>query len=293
MKHGYWCLAILLLCAALPVLGCSSLPKGQPEARTQRRAAAAQLEAADKETDRGNYAGALALAGEARRFAVSADDPALIIRSTLSRGNSLSFLGRADEAQAAFDSALAEAERIRDTGLAALCRVYIARRLLLAGGGNVEEIRDQVKREIALIKTDQNALALGWTVIGLAEKELGNWADAERGIKTALDIHVKGGYLALAAYDWYLAASIRSVSGRYQSALDALEEALSYDRRAENTYGLGMDWKAMGDVYKREGKDGAADIAYRRAAEIFRSINREREAVETEEKAGEQLTDSR
>jgi hypothetical protein len=46
-----------------------------------------------------------------------------------------------------------------------------------------------------------------------------------------------------------------------------------------------MDWKAIGDVYKREGKDGAADIAYRRAAEIFRSINMEREAVEAEGKA--------
>jgi tetratricopeptide (TPR) repeat protein len=285
MKHGYLRSAILLLCAALPVLGCSSAPKGQMEARTQRRAALAQLEAADKETDRGNYTGALTLAGEARRFAVSADDPALLIRSALSQGNILSFMGRSGEAQAAFEGALAEAERIRDTSLAALCRVYIARRLLLAGGGNAAEIRDQVKREIALLKTDQNGLALGWTVVGLAEKELGNWTEAEKGIKNALDIHVKDGRLEQAAYDWYLTASIRSVSGQYQGALDALEEALSYDRRAENTYGLGMDWKAMGDVYKREGKDGAADIAYRRAAEIFRSINMEREAGEAEGKA--------
>jgi tetratricopeptide (TPR) repeat protein len=289
MEHGNLRLAILLLCVELSVLGCSSAPKGQPEARTQRRAALAQLEAADKETDRGNYAGALALAGEARRFAVSADDPVLIIRSTLSRGNILSCLGRADEAQAAFEGALAEAERIRDTGLAALCRVYIARRLLLAGGGMAAEIRDQVKQEISLMKTDQNSLALGWTVVGLAEKELGNWTEAEKGVKTALDIHAKDGRLELAAYDWYLTASIRSLSGRYQSALDALEEALSYDRRAENTYGLGMDWKAMGDVYKREGKDGAADIAYRRAAEIFRSINMEREAAEVAGKIGESL----
>jgi hypothetical protein len=42
----------------------------------------------------------------------------------------------------------------------------------------------------------------------------------------------------------------------------------------------------MGDVYKREGKDGAADIAYRRAADIFRSINLEKEAAAAEARSG-------
>jgi tetratricopeptide (TPR) repeat protein len=284
MKRENFRRATLIACIVLLFLGCSSAPKGQPEERTQRRAAASQLAAANKEADRGDYAGALLLADEARRFAVAADDPALIIRSGLARGAILASLGRADEARAAFAGALAEAERIRSAPLAAASRAHIARQELRDGSRGALEIREQAKKDISLMEKEPADLALGWTVIALAEKDLGNWADAEKGIKNALDIHVKAGYLEPAAYDWYLIASIRSASGLYQGALDALEEALSYDRRAENTYGLGMDWKAMGDVYKKAGKDAAADIAYRRAADIFRSNDMTREAAETEAK---------
>jgi tetratricopeptide (TPR) repeat protein len=115
---------------------------------------------------------------------------------------------------------------------------------------------------------------LGWTVIGLAEKEGRRWAAAETAVKKALDIHVKGNHLEQAAYDWYLIASIRSVAGDYQAALDALTEALGYDRRAENTHGLGMDWKAMGDVYTKMGNTAEASAAYSRSTEILRSMDR-------------------
>ncbi|MDR2739449.1 MAG: hypothetical protein LBB68_06425 [Treponema sp.] len=280
MKYRVLCSTILFL-----LIGCSSAPKGPLEVRAQRRMGLSQLEAANTETERGNYETALALISEAQRLAVSADDPALIIRTALSRGDILSYLNRPVEAQAAFDGALGEAERVGNTELAAVSRIYIARSRL-RGGGNAMELRDQVRRELSLIKKEQTDLALGWTVMGLAEKELGRWSDAENGIKNALDIHVKGGYLEKAAYDWYLIASIRSVSGDYQGALNALEEALSYDRRAENTYGLGTDWKAMGDVYKKAGKGPAADIAYRRSADIFRSISMEKEAAEVEGRIG-------
>jgi tetratricopeptide (TPR) repeat protein len=222
----------------------------------------------------------LALIIEARRLAVSADDAALIVETGLSQGNIVSYMGRTAEAREYFDAALAEAERAGDKELAAVSRVYIARSRLqsmIAEGNprNAGEVRDQVQGELALIKKSPVAIAMCWTLIGLAEKELGHGDDAEKGIKNALDIHVKEKSLELAAYDWYLIASVRSVAGQYASALAALERALDYDRRTENTYGLGMDWKAMGDVYTKMGNTADAENAYRRSAEIFRSINRE------------------
>jgi tetratricopeptide (TPR) repeat protein len=283
------------LSATALLTGCSSAPKGQPEIRSQRRGALDQLEAANREADRGNYENALLLINESRRQAISADDPSLIIRSGLSRGNILAYMNRDAESRADFDAALSEAQRIGDPELAALSRVYIARSRLLSaqaeGPGTANsiaaEIRTQVRKDLDLIKKEQNGAALGWTVVALAEKELGRWSEAENALKQALGIHLKGGYLELAAYDWYLTASVRSVAGQYLPALTALEEALGLDRRAENSYGLAMDWRVMGDIYKKQGNSAAADIAYRRAADIFAAIQMNKEAAETESRMGQ------
>jgi tetratricopeptide (TPR) repeat protein len=284
IRTGLLVFSVVLLCFSG---GCSSVPKGQSEVLKARKNALTQLEAANREADRGNYEQALSLIAEARRLAVSADDASLIVRTGLSQGNIFAYMGRPAEAQAFFDAALAEAERAGDKELAAISRIYIARSRFFSmvaegnsGGGNasaIGEVRDRVRQELPLIKTSRIAIALGWTIIGLAEKELGHWNDAEKGIKNALEIHVKGKYLEPAAYDWYLIASVRSVAGQYASALEALENALDYDRQMENTFGLGTDWKAMGEVYTKMGNTAGAENAYRRSAEIFRSINRETE----------------
>jgi tetratricopeptide (TPR) repeat protein len=90
-------------------------------------------------------------------------------------------------------------------------------------------------------------------------------------LKRALDIHEGGNHLAEAAYDWFLIASVRSVAGRYEAALEALRIALSFDRRAENSYGLATDWRALGDIYKKMGDTPRSDAAYRRSGEIFKA----------------------
>jgi tetratricopeptide (TPR) repeat protein len=229
------------------------------------------------------------MVSEAYRLAVSTDDPSLLVRVRLSRGNVFTHLGRGEEAQAAYTAALAEAEETGDRELAAICRIYMARSRLLAAlaeGGNTQaaarEVLAQIRPDIQAIKTDLPAAALGWIVAGLAEKELGLWSDAESSLKKALDIHIKERYLELGAYDWYLIASVRSVAEQYDNARAALNSALELDRRAENTFGLGMDWTALGDVHKKSGDGAASAQAYRRAAEIFRSIGLEKEAAEAE-----------
>jgi tetratricopeptide (TPR) repeat protein len=219
---------------------------------------------------------ALDLLEEARRLAVSVDDPSLRIRTGLSRGNILFSLGRRDEALIAWDAALAEAESLNNRELAAICRIYRARGRLLGANGDTAqaaaEVRNEVNRELGFIKTDKLSEALGWTVLGLAEKESRRFAEAEAAVKKALDTHEKGNYLEQAAYDWYLIASIRSVAGRYDDARTALEQALALDRRAENSWGLAADWRALGEVYRKAGKTAEAEAAAARSTEIFRSL---------------------
>lgn len=270
--------------------GCSTAPKRPLEVFTIRKQTETQLNLANHEADRGNYENALDLLEEAQRLAVSIDHPPLLIRVWLSRGNVLLSLGRPEAAQALWETALAEAEREGSRELIAACRIYQARGLLLAAGprgaGHAEEVKSRINGELGFLKGESLDSALGWTVIGLAEQALGRWAEAERALARALDIHDKERYLELAAYDWYLIASVRSLSGQYGPALEALKAALAFDRRAENSHGLGMDWRALGDVYKKAGRLEESAAAYRRSAALFRALGLEAPAEEAERRIG-------
>jgi tetratricopeptide (TPR) repeat protein len=281
MKKNIFYLITVCSLGCLMLMSCSTAPKKPAEVFTQRTAGERQLELANKEADRGNFTMALDILEEARRIAVSTDDPSLRVRTGLSRGNILFSLGRREEAAAAWDAALAEAESLDNRELAAACRIYRARGRLLAAvadgeGGAAQaaaaEVTAELNRELAFIKTDKLSLALGWTVLGLAEKESRRFADAEAAVKKALDTHEKGNYLEQAAYDWYLIASIRSVANRYDSAQEALEQAIALDRRAENSWGLATDWRALAEVYRKAGKTAEAEAAAERSAEIFKSL---------------------
>jgi tetratricopeptide (TPR) repeat protein len=243
-----------------------------------------QLDLVHKAVDQGNYEQALSLLEEALRLAVSTDDPKLLIREGLSRGNILYALGRPEEADAVWNRALAEAEQAGEAELAAIVRIYKARSMLLTDGTTADTVKAQVHTELGAIGSDKLSLALGWTVIGLAEKEQRRWAEAEGALQKALAIHEKDNYLEQAAYDWFLIGSVRSIAGQYEMALDALGKAISFDRRAENAYGLGKDWQAHGDVCTKMGNLDEAAAAYRRSAAIFRSIFLEQEALQVEER---------
>jgi tetratricopeptide (TPR) repeat protein len=266
----------VILLALLFASACSSAPKGPVETRVLRNAGSAQLEIANREADRGNYEGALELLAEARRLAFSADDSDLIVRTYLSMGNAYSFLGKEDDAAVCWERASAEVALTGDGELAALCEIY-RQRHRLSGGAPAAEIRDRAQAALAKIKTNPLNAALAWTVIGLAEKELRRFDEAEAALKKALALHEA--HLEQAAYDWYLIASVRSVAGNYDAALAALNEALDHDRRAENGYGLGKDWLARAAILAKAGRPAEAEAARQRAAEIFTAAGFDAEAA--------------
>ncbi len=282
MINKYWKLCFSVLGAALFFASCSSAPSRPAEIYSARQMGENQLDLVNKTTDRGDYETALGLLAEACRLAISVDDPSLRVRTKLAEGNICYNLGRADEAQDALDAALAEAEASSQPELAAQTRIYLERSALLTKKSSPDEVIAQVKQAIDVVKKDNLATALGWTVLGLAEKEKGAYAESEASFKKAIDLYADENYLEQAAYGWYLTASSRSMSGKYDAAVAALNEALSFDRRAENTWGLASDWRALGDVYKKAGKTAEFQAAYTRAAEIYRSIDREAEAADAE-----------
>lgn len=279
--------AILALSAVFLFASCSSVPKRPAEIFTVQNMTETQLQEAAREADRGGYTRALTLLDEAWRLAVSTDRPVLRIRVSLLRGNVLFYLGRRDEAEALWTSAEAEALEAGEAALAAASRIYRRRSLLGADSSAAEEVRAGARDELKTLQSDKLHTALAWTVIGLAEKELGLFNEAEKSLQNALSIHEGGRYLEQAAYDWYLIASVRSVAGNYESALAALDMALAFDRRAENTFALGMDWTARGEVYRKMGEGEKAGAALRRSAEIFRSLGLDEQAAAVEKRAAD------
>ena len=266
---------------------CSSAPQPTGEIYADRNSALNHINLANQASSRGRYNDALTFMEEARRLAHSTDDPHLRVRTAIGRGDVLFSLGRHDEAFEEWDNASSEGDASGESALAAMARIYSIRSKLVllvdeagvavpaagtAANTAAESYRDQVNREMALIRDDDISSAVAYITLGLAEKQLGRWAEAESAVRRALDIHERNHRLEDAAYDWFLIASIRSVAGNYDGALEALRQAISFDRRSENGYGLASSWHAMGDVNQKAGRLQDAEAAWRRAAEIYRAI---------------------
>ena len=269
---------LFLFLFAVVFSGCSSAPQPTGEIYTDRNNAANQINLANKASSRGLYDDALVYMNEARRLALSTDDPHLRVRTSIGLGDVFFSLGRYDEAFGEWDNASSEGDSSGEAALAALARIYSIRsRLVLLGDGTgdantVEEYRAQLNRDMAVVRNDDISTAVAYIALGLAEKALGRWAEAESAVRRALDIHERNYRLEDAAYGWFLIASIRSVAGNYDGALEALRSAISLDRRSENGYGLASSWHAMGDVNQKAGRTQDAEAAWRRAAEIYRAI---------------------
>ncbi|MDR0410820.1 MAG: hypothetical protein LBH75_02460 [Treponema sp.] len=268
-------LFIVLYFLFIVFCSCSSAPRRPPQIITTRQMAEEQLLLVNTAADQGDLEKARILLVEARRLAVSADDPSLRVRTKLAEGNILAALGYGEEGEAAWNEARTEAEASAQTELAAQTRIYLARNALITKKTAPVEVKASVSREITFIKNDRLAIAFGWTVIGLAEKEIGDFSAAEVAFKKALDIHAKDNYLEQAAYSWYLIASTRSLSGSHDSAIAALETALEFDRRAENAFGLASDWRLIGNIHQKFGRNVEAAAAFARSDEIFASLGRE------------------
>ena len=274
-------LALLIVCCA-----CSTPPKNPGEIDELRKRAEIQIDLGHKQASRGSLEAALLMFNEALRLGTAADDTSLRIRAKLSIGNALLSLGRREEAEQNWNEALDEAKQERNNRLVAASRIHIGRGKLLGPGGKsvAQSVRDETHKDLAPIKSDKFYTAFAWTIIGLAEKELGRYADAEAAIRRSLRIHEKDRRFEMAAYDWFMIASFRSLSGNYAGARQALEKAITFDRRVENSWGLASDWRALGDVQKKAGDRESARSAYTRAAEIFDSLGNHEAAEETRAK---------
>lgn len=272
----------IILSAILVFSACSSAPKRPAEIFTNREAAHDQMEMARQAVMNREPAVARQFLAEAWRLAVSTDDADTRIRVLLATGNAWYSEGALDEAMNFWNKAKNEADKEALSLLSVASVVHIARGTLAEGHPQQEmplserekrarDVREQIHAVQKEIQNDRLYNAFTWRVLALAEKELGNTEEAVKAINESIQIHDAGKYLEDTAYDWYIKASIYSKAERYPEALNALEQALGYDRRAENAAGLGRDWMAVGSVRDKAGDTQEARVARIRARDIFRA----------------------
>jgi tetratricopeptide (TPR) repeat protein len=283
----YFQYVFLFLIFLIILNSCSSAPRNPGDIFNLRNQAESGLVSANREAAVGRFENAFALLTEFKRSAILADDPSLIIRISLSRGNILYALGRTDEAFAEWEQAIAEAVRFGNIELLSVSRIFYARGNLLSGRASPASVLNEINRESINIRNDRLYIAFSWQVRGLALRSLGRWNEAEIAMKNSLEIHEKDRHIENASYDWYIIASIRSLSGDTFGALQALESSIALDRRIENSWGLASSWRAMGDVYRNAGRNEDALQAYRRSRDIYFAMRSAHEVEEIDRRISE------
>jgi len=274
----------LILITAIFIFSCSSQPKKTGEVFQIRAQTEKELALANREAGRGNYEVAKGLLEECKRKAILTDDWGLIIRCGLSLGNTLFALNYTEKAFSEWDDAIKLAEKHGNHELLSVSRIFYSRGALSSGSADAKTVLSDVNREAVNLKSEKLYIAFSWQVKAMAYRALGSLPEAENALKQSLAIHEKEKYLENASFDWYTIASIRSMSGNTQGALDALTEAIKLDRRTENSWALAANWRAMGDVYRKIGNNQAAKEAYLRAKAIYTAMERHGDAAEMDKR---------
>ncbi|MDR2941336.1 MAG: tetratricopeptide repeat protein [Treponema sp.] len=276
--------SVVIFVVAIFIFSCSSQPKDTGDVIHLRAQAEKELAVANKTAVHGDYETARSLLEECKRKAVLADDWGLIIRCSLSLGNVLFSLGKNDLAFSELEKAVQLAQKHGDRELLSVSRVFYARGNLISGNADPKTVLSEVNSSASNIKNDKLYIAFSWQVKGLAYRAIGSFLEAENAVKQSLAIHEKEKYLDNASYDWYTIASIRSMAGNTQGALDALTAAIRLDRRVENSWGLAANWRAMGDVYRKMGDIQSANDAYMRAKDIYTALGHLKDSAEIDKR---------
>lgn len=282
-------IAFLLICD-IAFISCSSAPKRPTQITTTYNLGINQLDSANVESERGNYKLAENLLDEAWRLAVSIDSVELRVLTKLSQGNLAFYQNNQEVATKMWQKAFEEAEDAHNDELSALSKIYQTRGILSWGNPNnkinspAANLKNQNSKENALLviqivssemanlkKSNQLYTAYAWMLLGFAKKQLGQWQQAVEHFKTSEKIHEDMLYLELAAYDWFAIASVHSVADNYEQAVNSINKAIEFDRRAENTYGLANDYLALSEIYKKSGQIELSQKALKRSKEIFAS----------------------
>jgi tetratricopeptide (TPR) repeat protein len=271
---------LILLIFAVLFISCSSAPERPMIITEKYDLASIQLEDGTRALACGDFVNADKHLTDAGTLALSIDNPDLLVKIFLSRiAWQTTVNGKAGEEEALqfLERARLEAERSSEKEMfRAVCDIYEAHILVCC--------TDQTDKAVSLLLENERAVEKEPFYQGFLYHTLGDalaaqkkYGEADNVYLKAAGLHTKNRYLQEIGHDWYAAASVRSLGGNKKSAFDAIGQALTYDRNAENTAAIASDYLAAARILVKEPataddkKEAVAEARY--AAVIYRAAN--------------------
>lgn len=293
--------------ACLFFSGCSSAPKRAMVVNDVSSKANERYETANGELVAGQYDKAASHLTQAYNLALSVDSASLLCKICLSgivyKIDIMELEARKNPQESTFLNASTDTILFNARTFAArssssdlltkICSIYEIKLQLAKKGTDydsylniLEAIRGDIPKE---------SYYLGYLYRTRADIQIlkKDFASAEQSYIAAAEIHTKNRYLMEIGLDWYSVARCRSLAGNKEGAAQAIQQALKYDRDAENTSAIALDYYAFacillkGEPSEKDRADARAACLW--AAEIYESAEFFAEAQECRAFAAEIL----
>lgn len=270
----------------VPVLfltsACSSGPKRQMFITTIQDSCKDAIETANSFILSGNYEQAEELFSKAQTQAISIDNYDLLLSISLAHVSLfLSYNPPViDKAKAYLDQSYAFVPYTRNTKESNLLCAMAEARIIIAQNTvqqNYEDIIDKIDNAKKVFKDKPYNHAQCNSILGDIYRLSGNYKEANKIYNEAAKLFTDNLYLSEIGITWYKIAQNHSQNGNKKEALEALNNAIYYDRCAENSMALGADYYIKAVILLKdessEKNRNEAKRALRHSAEIYKAAN--------------------
>ena len=264
----------ITLIAACLLTACSSAPKRSMQISTIYSSASEMIESANACILSGDYDKASYFLSAAENQAMSIDNYDLLTAAALARCSLNLSLNppQIETAQKYVDYAQSFVKNCADPKKQqAIVNLSQARVNVAQGNHNINI--EEIKKDL---KGDAYYEAQAIQVEGDVYKLKKDYVQADKSYTAAAKSFTDNRYLSEIGICWYKAAQARSLAGNKDGALQAMEQAIFYDRAAENSLGLGTDYYAVGLILMKgnptAGEKTRAKEAFTHSAEIFSAV---------------------
>lgn len=277
MKKSLLLLATILFSVVLTA--CSSAPKRTMQINTVYKNVTTTLETANSAMINGNYEQAEKLLGSAYQSAMSIDNYDLLTTVCLSYVSLYLSFEQPDTAKANLfmeEAKFCAAYANNQVQQESLCTLSQIRLELAQGNTEYTKYISQLDTAQKSLKANAYNNGLFASVKGDVYRAKKDYVNAESSYSQAAALFTKNRYLGEIGITWYKLAQIRSLAGNKKSALEAIQNAIKYDRDSENSIALATDYYAMGKILTK-GTPSATELSqanycYNHSAQIFEAI---------------------